>query len=369
MNHTDLTSRLAVFLAMEECRRIGRDVFLEKHGFRPSREYVLRLAGEEFDSKAILGVAIGYQYPDHGILKASDFSGGKSAAGRRLAQLGFEVDGVPVPAGWSLAEVEATVADYFDMLRCDIQDEPYSKSKHNERLRAVLQGRSKAAVELKHQNISAILNKLGVRWIRGYLPRGNAQLLLEAVVTDRIGEIAGELFGGSLDVAGATPALSVMTVINPPQKDLVEAVARRRRAVKVDFAEVDARNRKLGQLGEQLVLIHYRNKLDAAGRSDLAARVRWVSRDVGDGLGYDIEAFEDDGTPIFVEVKATSGPSTAPFLITANELKASAELGSEYVLCRVFDLPVSPGLYILRGDIREVCRLVPAVWWAVPAAP
>lgn len=46
------------------------------------------------------------------------------------------------------------------MLRAEAAGEPYNKSEHNQALRQLLNGRSKSSVELKHQNISAVLDAL-----------------------------------------------------------------------------------------------------------------------------------------------------------------------------------------------------------------
>src|SRR3546814_2232564 len=46
---------------------------------------------------------------------------------------------------------------------------------------------------------------------------------------------------------------------------------------KYDVAERDARNRALGKAGEECVLHHERRHLSAAGRDDLADKVRWTS--------------------------------------------------------------------------------------------
>ena len=62
---------------------------------------------------------------------------------------------------WSDAEVRATVADYLDMLRAEVAGEPYSKAKHRAELRTRLIARTDAAVEFKHQNISAVLDERG----------------------------------------------------------------------------------------------------------------------------------------------------------------------------------------------------------------
>ena len=83
---------------------------------------------------------------------------------------------------WSRDEVEATVADYFDMLARELAGLPVNKTERNERLRRVLRVRSRGSVEFKHANISAVLTLHGYPYINGYKPRGNFQSLLEQVV-------------------------------------------------------------------------------------------------------------------------------------------------------------------------------------------
>ena len=57
---------------------------------------------------------------------------------------------------------------------------------------------------------------------------------------------------------------------------------------KTDFAELDAANRQLGKQGEEFVFELEKYRLLLAGRDDLAQKVVWASRDIGDGLGFDI---------------------------------------------------------------------------------
>lgn len=84
-------SRDAVVRAIEECDRPGRDEFLTRYGYRPARKYMLIFNGTFDDSKAIVGVSYGYEHPDQGPLKPSDFSGGVNTVQRWLEHLGFEV--------------------------------------------------------------------------------------------------------------------------------------------------------------------------------------------------------------------------------------------------------------------------------------
>jgi hypothetical protein len=87
----DLTSRDAVLAAIEEFDRLGREEFLRQHGFGKAYGYFVRHNGRPYDSKAIAGVAHGYQWPDRVQLRASDFSGGEATVRRRLEALGFEI--------------------------------------------------------------------------------------------------------------------------------------------------------------------------------------------------------------------------------------------------------------------------------------
>jgi putative restriction endonuclease len=83
--------RAAVLRAIEEFDRLGRDAFLQQHGFRRSRSYLLRHGGQLYDSKAIIGVAHGYSGGDRSPLAASQFTGGEATVAQTLRGLGFEV--------------------------------------------------------------------------------------------------------------------------------------------------------------------------------------------------------------------------------------------------------------------------------------
>lgn len=90
---SDLTSRDAVLAAIEEFDRLGRDAFLTKHGFGRAYGYFVRHNGQLYDSKAIAGVAHGYQHPRLGTLTSGEFSGGEMTVQRQLESLGFEIVG------------------------------------------------------------------------------------------------------------------------------------------------------------------------------------------------------------------------------------------------------------------------------------
>jgi hypothetical protein len=84
-------TRQAVLDAVAEFDRLGRKAFLDRYHFSAARAYFLALNDRLYDSKAILGAAHGYAFPNLGPLSASEFSGGEATVQRRLEELGFEV--------------------------------------------------------------------------------------------------------------------------------------------------------------------------------------------------------------------------------------------------------------------------------------
>src|SRR5271166_1658208 len=83
-------------------------------------------------------------------------------------------DEAKIGTNWLDDELDAIVADYFAMLDADISGRPYVKSRHSAALMARI-GRTHRSVEFKHQNISAVLDALGMPWIPGYKPKRNYQ--------------------------------------------------------------------------------------------------------------------------------------------------------------------------------------------------
>lgn len=86
-----VVTRAHVLHAIDEYDELGREAFLERHGFGSDRGYVLHHDGKRYESKAVLGVA--YRKATGARLSAKDFSGGKAGAAKKLRDLGFVVDG------------------------------------------------------------------------------------------------------------------------------------------------------------------------------------------------------------------------------------------------------------------------------------
>jgi Domain of unknown function (DUF3883)/Domain of unknown function (DUF3427) len=122
----------------------------------------------------------------------------------------------------------------------------------------------------------------------------------------------------------------------------------------------DAKNRKLGLAGEKLVLTYERDRLTAAGHSDLAAQIVHVAAIEGDSAGYDIRSFNANGTYRYIEVKTTGGPASNAFFISPNEIEFSSKHPDSYVLIRLYgysDTRNSANFYEKLGPVSDSFNL------------
>ena len=91
---TQLTDPDAVQAALFEFDKIGRKAFLEKYGYGKADRYFLKAGDRYYDSKAIAGAALTYQFPGKEIGKFSGVALGQAAD--VLKQLHFTIaDGAP----------------------------------------------------------------------------------------------------------------------------------------------------------------------------------------------------------------------------------------------------------------------------------
>lgn len=157
--------------------------------------------------------------------------------------------------------------------------------------------------------------------------------------------------------------------VDPPVMAPPGTGGRGRTTVGVDYLERRARSRDVGLKGERLVVEHERAWLLAHDRPDLAALVVHVPSTLGDGAGYDVSSFLLDGSPHHIEVKATRGSITAPFFLSASELRYAREHPEAYSIYRIFDLGPNPGFYKLTGDMSEILELMPVSYQVRVKAP
>lgn len=273
---------------------------------------------------------------------------------------------------WSREEVEACVADYLRMLTLELNGQRLNKTEHANALMKLLHGRNRASIEFKHANISAIMIALGYPYIDGYKPRGNYQALLVDAVEAQV------MANDELQVAAQAAVLRPATAANPadlaniwvpmPKPARVKETAASYppifSASRRDYLAQEARNRSLGRAGELFVVELEARRLHVAGRKALADRVEHVARTQGDGPGFDVLSFEENGRERLIEVKTTSFGQLTPFYVSRNELARSKADAEVYRLYRVFDFRGLPRLFDLPGAISASCDLEAASYLA-----
>jgi hypothetical protein len=270
---------------------------------------------------------------------------------------------------WTAAEIEATVATYFQMLRTQELGQVLNKAEHNRRLQERIPARSRGAIEFKHANISAVLMDLyDTPAVRGYLPRSNYQSDLIGVVGRVLAEdrVLDEAALRNVESAAEPPLLDNFDtlLVDPPQRAGKKVREPRKNwsavlPIKRDYLQREARNRSLGLAGELLVMEYEAHRLHALGARSLVDKVEHVSRDRGDGTGYDILSFEADGRERFIEVKTTAYLSETPFFISPNEVEFSDAHANHFHLYRLFNFRQAPQMFVLPGAIGVHCQLDP----------
>jgi uncharacterized protein DUF3883 len=268
---------------------------------------------------------------------------------------------------WTADEVAVLVRSYFLMLAQERAGRDYNKSEYRRNVIAAI-GRKPGSIERKLQNVSAVLDEIGIPWIQGYKPLANYQDSLVAVVEQQLLQHPG-LF----EAAAAGPLRvrdeNEILVAPPPllNSDSESRPAAIRRLVgKFDPAARDARNRDLGRAGEEFVVGFERRRLERAGRGDLAGDVRWVSDLDGDGYGYDVQSFETDGQERLLEIKTTCGNERTPFWMSQRECDVAAERRDIYRVRRVFHFRNEVKMFDIAPPLEARLLLTPATFMATP---
>lgn len=282
------------------------------------------------------------------------------------------VDDSKYGTDWEADEIGPVVDAYFEMLDNDIRRIQINKAAKYRELSAIT-GRTIKSVERKFRNISAVLAKLEEPWIRGLLPDTNFQNALSAAIEIQLSNKAHQpIFvpslasglqeeeaefephpGNSTGLLGYVP-VPLLTSKTEKLPDHMERLVRKFDPVMRDF-----RAREIGEAGERLVLEHERAKLLHAGRPELARKVLWISKELGDGAGYDVKSFDEDGREKFIEVKTTVGSQTTPFFMTRNEKDFADQADDRYRITRIFDFRREPRAFDLTAPLSSFVRFEP----------
>jgi len=131
----------------------------------------------------------------------------------------------------------------------------------------------------------------------------------------------------------------------------------------------ELKNERIGSAGEMYVWDAEKKILKTGEKPYLADMMYHASKELGDGLGYDIISFTPEGKVKFIEVKTTTSDKNSKFFISDNELEFS-ELNPEYYyLYRLYNFNKSSEKnphYFLHGKMREKLALYPIQYFALP---
>jgi hypothetical protein len=264
---------------------------------------------------------------------------------------------------WTRQEVEFIVADYFSMLTAELNNIPINKTEHRRSLLPKLNNRSEGSIERKHQNISAILREFNHPYIKGYKPLPHYQkgILTETVLHFlNINKSIEKTFEDYADARVLKKQISDFASFLTDAPEPISIVAEKEviyRTRKTNYLEREEQNRSLGESGEEIAIQYEKWRLVSKGKESLADKIEWISKEQGDGAGYDILSKNENGSDRYIEVKTTKLGKETPIFFSKTELDFSMENSKSYHLYRVFDYAAIPRMFIKNGALNQFCTI------------
>ncbi len=152
------------------------------------------------------------------------------------------------------------------------------------------------------------------------------------------------------------------------EKPFIKSIPPEKRYVtprKIDnWEEINKKRKETGDKGEEIVMAIEREFLESVNRKDLADKIKHVSLEIGDGLGYDILSFSENGKEKYIEVKSTTVSIDLPFNLSSNELRFLQDNRETAFIYRILitnDIPefvAFPSYEVLGGQITPVSFIV-----------
>ena len=107
----------------------------------------------------------------------------------------------------------------------------------------------------------------------------------------------------------------------------------------------------VGNAGEKVIYEFEKNKLKDMGRLDLAEKVRWVA-DEGEKPGWDIESYDENGSIMRIEVKASKGKINN-IIITENEKNKAEKYRESFFLALVENVFKKPTIEYICDPMQK----------------
>lgn len=267
--------------------------------------------------------------------------------------------------GWAWNECEIIVEDYFNMLESELRAEKYNKAEHNRNLQTLLKARSRASIENKHQNISAIIKEMGLPIIDGYKPLVNYQ---RKILPDVVGAFLAhkpnvltliEQLNQNKIISARTTGSILNSLVDAPERRISDPKGKYNptyKPIKKDYLAQETKNRELGLAGEEFILNYEKARLEDNNRSSLSDKIEHISLN-DDSAGFDIHSYEKNGKDRFIEVKTTRYDRYSQFFVSSNEVKTSKKYEKKYFLYRVFNFDKQSQFFYRKGDIEKNFQL------------
>lgn len=150
------------------------------------------------------------------------------------------------------------------------------------------------------------------------------------------------------------------------KKEVVAPEKLYKTARKIDnWDEINKKRRITGSKGEEIAVVMEKDFFISINRKDLADKVSHVSVERGDGLGYDILSFFEDGREKYIEVKSTTTTLNSPYLISKNELQFLKDHNEDYFLYRIMISDDVPQMRTYSSsEVLEMNEIVPVQYIA-----
>lgn len=122
----------------------------------------------------------------------------------------------------------------------------------------------------------------------------------------------------------------------------------------IDYAEQQRISQKIGDRGEELVLMSEIQKVKEWGLpAEMVEQVRRVSLE-SDDYGFDILSFDKDGNERYLEVKSTKqSKKDFSFILTRNEFEHAKAYGNNYSFVIVFDILNQPRIWYMGNPFLK----------------
>lgn len=108
-----------------------------------------------------------------------------------------------------------------------------------------------------------------------------------------------------------------------------------------------------GSEGELLALRFEKSRLKKIGIPNPENHIEHSSKEIGDGLGYDITSVDESLTKIYIEVKTTTVSNSTDILLTRNEYLILHQLKEKYFIYHI-DCSNTKKAIIKRLDFKQI---------------